>query len=73
MMTITNSDLQSPDAFKRGQYGLFNIRYYPVDNVMVGIEYQYGKRENFRDGFHSYANKIQFSLKFNFSQQFQMP
>jgi len=71
MMTITNSDLQSPDAFKRGQYGLFNIRYYPVDNVMVGIEYQYGKRENFSDGFHSLANKIQFSFKFNFSQKFE--
>ena len=71
MMTITNSNLQSPDAFKRGQYGLVNVRYYPVDNVMMGIEYQYGKRENFSDGFHSYGNKIQFSLKFNFSQNFQ--
>jgi len=71
MMTITNSDLQSPDAFKRGKYGLINVRYYPVDNVMMGIEYQYGKRENFSDGFYSYANKIQFSLKFNFSQKFQ--
>jgi hypothetical protein len=67
MMTISNSDLQSPDAYKQGQYGLFNLRYYPVNNVQIGIEYQYGKRENFSDGFYSTGNKIQCSFKFNFS------
>jgi hypothetical protein len=71
MMTITNSNLQSPDAFRQGHYGLINLRYYPVNNVMMGIEYQYGKRENFSDGFISYGNKIQFSLKFNYSHMFE--
>ena len=70
MMQIKNTDLQSPDAFRMGQYGLFNLRYYPVENVMMGIEYQYGRRDNFNDGFHSIANKIQFSFKFNFSKIF---
>ena len=70
MMNITNTDLQSPDAFRQGQYGLFNLRYYPVNNVTVGIEYQYGKRKNFSDGFQSNASKIQFTFKFNFSQLF---
>ena len=37
MLTIKNSDLQSPDAFRQAQHGLFNLRYYPVDNVQVGI------------------------------------
>jgi hypothetical protein len=69
MITIKNTDLQSPDAFRKGQYGLFNLRYYPVDNIMMGIEYQYGKRNNFSDGFSSNANKIQCSFKFNFSQK----
>jgi hypothetical protein len=66
---IDNSDLQLPEAFRKGQYGLVNLRYYPVDNVMMGIEYQYGKRENFNDGFHSVANKVQLSCKFNFSNK----
>ena len=71
MMDVKNSDLQSPDAFRRGQYGLINLRYYPVNNVQAGIEYQYGKRDNFRDGFYSNGNKIQFSFKINFSQKFE--
>lgn len=72
MITITNSDLQSPNAFRQGQYGLFNLRYYPVENVMMGIEYQYGRRDNFSDGFHSICNKIQFSFKLNFSQKVEL-
>jgi len=67
MLTITNSDLQSDDAFRKGQYGLFNFRYYPVDNVMVGIEYQYGRRDNFSDGFHAAGNKMQFQFDYAFS------
>jgi hypothetical protein len=70
MMQVTNTDLQSPDAFRRGQYGLINLRYYPVENVMMGIEYQYGRRDNFRDGFYSICNKIQFAFKCNFSKIF---
>ena len=64
---ISNADLQSPDAFRKGQYGVINLRYYPVDNMMAGIEYQYGRRDNFNDGFHSAGNKLQFSVRINFS------
>ena len=70
METIKNSDLQSAHAFKKGQYGLFNLRYYPVTNLMAGIEYQYGRRDNFSDGFHSNGNKIQLSFEFLFSKKF---
>jgi hypothetical protein len=69
MIRIQNTNLQSPDAFRKGQYGLFNLRYYPADNIQLGVEYQYGKRNNFSDGFSSNANKIQCSFKFNFSQK----
>jgi len=69
MVNITNADLQSPDAYRRGQYGLVNLRCYPANNVMMGVEYQYGRRDNYRDGFHSTGNKIQFSFKFNFSEK----
>jgi hypothetical protein len=70
MLQIKNSDLQSSNAFRRGQYGLINLRYYPVDKVMLAIEYQYGRRDNFSDGFHSIDNKIQLEFEFNFSRLF---
>lgn len=73
VVNVTNGDLQSPDAYRRGQYGLFNLRYYPVNNLMMGIEYQYGRRDNYHDGFHSNGNKIQFSFKFNFSEKWEAP
>ena len=41
--------------------------HYPAKNVMVGGEYQWGRRENFSDGFSSDGSKIQFSFKYNFS------
>ena len=72
MIDIENSNLQSPDAFSKGQYALINFRYYPVENMTAGIEYQYGRRDNFNDGFYSNANKIQFSFKFNFSHKVEM-
>jgi hypothetical protein len=64
---VDNTNLQRADAFRRGQYGLFNIRYYPVDNIQIGAEYQYGRRDNFDDGSYSNANKLQISFKINFS------
>jgi len=42
-----------------GQYALINLRCYPVEQVMLGIEYPYRRRYNFSDGFFSRAYKIQ--------------
>jgi hypothetical protein len=66
---IDNSDGQAPNAFKDGQYALGNLLYYPAPNVMVGGELQWGRRENFSDGFSNDAFKIQFSFKYNFSHK----
>jgi hypothetical protein len=66
MLDIDNSDGQSADAFKRGHYALANLLYYPVPNVFLGPEIQWGKRENFQDGFTSDDFRIQFSAKYNF-------
>jgi hypothetical protein len=62
-----NTDAQAPDAFRVGHYALGNVLYYPVPNVMLGGELQWGRRENFSDGFQSDGFKIQFSFKYNFS------
>jgi hypothetical protein len=62
-----NTDAQAPGAFRDGHYALGNFLYTPVPNVMVGGELQWGRRENFADGFTSDGVKVQFSFKYNFS------
>jgi hypothetical protein len=62
-----NTNAQAPNAFRVGHYALGNVLYYPVPNVTVGGELQWGRRENFSDGFHSDGFKLQFSFKYNFS------
>ena len=64
-----NREAQSPSAFRDGHYALGNILYYPAQNVMMGAELQWGRRENFSDGFQSDGFKIQFSFKYNFSHK----
>jgi len=64
---IDNSEGQTPDAFRNGHYAVGNILYTPVPNVMFGGELQWGRRENFSDGFKSDGVKIHFAFKYNFS------
>jgi hypothetical protein len=64
---IDNSDGQEPSAFKKGQYALVNLLCTPVKDFMVGGELQWGKRENFSDGFSVDDLRFQFSVKANFS------
>jgi hypothetical protein len=66
MLQIQNVALQTPDSFHRGQYGLVNLLYYPVKNVMLGGEFQWGRRENFTDGFVANDYRTQFSARYNF-------
>jgi len=65
-LQITNSNGQEPSAFKTGQYALANLLYYPVKNVMAGLEFQWGRRENFLDGFSVPDYRLQFSARYNF-------
>ena len=69
-LDIDNSNGQAANAFHRGHYGLGNLLYYPTENVMVGGEFQWGRRENFLDGFKADDFRIQFSFKYNFSKTF---
>jgi len=67
MLRIDNSEGQSADAFHRGDYALVNLLHYPAKNFMVGLEGQYGRRENFRDDWNVDDFRLQFSAKYNFS------
>lgn len=65
-----NVSLMAPSTYKQGQYGLVNIMYYPVSNVMAGVEYNFGRRDNYSDGFHSTTSEIRFGFRYNFSKVF---
>ena len=63
---ISTTDGQAATAFKSGQYALTNLLYYPVKNVMLGPEFQWGYRDN-KTGWHVPDYRIQFSAKYNFN------
>ena len=67
---IDNTEQQTPSSFEAGHYALANVLYMPVPNVTTGVEFQFGKRENFRDGFTADIARIQFSFKYNFAKSF---
>src|SRR5215472_9885863 len=65
-LRIDNTPLQSPTDFRRGQYGLFNLEHHPTKNVMYGAEFQWGRRNNFSDGFQVDDYRLQFGFRYNF-------
>ena len=69
-LDIDNTEGQSDNAFKSGQYALLNLLYYPATNMMVGGEVQWGRRDNAFDGFHATDLRFQFSARFNYSLKF---
>jgi hypothetical protein len=69
-LDIDNTEGQNDDAFKKGQYALFNLLYYPTTNTMVGAEIQWGQRDNAFDGFSSSDFRLQFSARANYSLKF---
>lgn len=60
-------DGQLESDFAKGFYGLANLLWHPVPNVMVGAELQWAERENFQNGYTSDDFRIQFSAKYSFS------
>jgi hypothetical protein len=66
-LDIDTSSGQLPNDFKTGQYAVGNLLYLPVSNVMMGGEFQWGRRDNNTDGFSSHDYRVQFSFKYNFS------
>ena len=67
---MTNATLQPANSFRRGMYGLANLLYYPVDDVMMGGEFIWGRRDNFTDRWVYNDYRVQFSFRYNFSFKF---
>ena len=70
MIDIDNTAQQTPSAFQTGHYALANLLYTPVANVTTAVEFQWGRRENFSDGFTSDIARVQFTFKYNFAKSF---
>jgi hypothetical protein len=64
---MDNTNGQAADAYHKGRYALTNLQYHPSPKLMFGAELQYGKRENFKDGWDYDAVKVQFSARYNWS------
>jgi len=67
MINIDNSDGQAGNAFHRGHYALANLLVYPVNNLMVGAELQYGRRSNFFNDYDANDFRLQVSARYNYS------
>jgi hypothetical protein len=67
---IENTDAALPSAYRMGQYASVNLVSTPFSNALAAIEFQWGRRSNFTDNFHSDIFKIQLAFKYNFSEIF---
>lgn len=67
---VTNSNGQEDNAFRQGHYAAANLLWHPSSNMMMGAELQYGRRENYADGFASNLVKLQCSFKYKFGHIF---
>lgn len=70
MVNITNSDAQLPSDFHRGYYSVANLLYHPLPQVMMGGEFQFGRRVDLGNGFSSNDYRLQFSFKYDWSKAF---
>jgi len=64
---ISNSNAQTPVAFKVGQYATVNLLCTPAQNVLMGAEFQWAQRQNFSDGWIANDYRFVFSFKYSFS------
>ncbi|MFL0671364.1 MAG: DcaP family trimeric outer membrane transporter [Erythrobacter sp.] len=63
---IFNTDFQTPAAMRLGQYAMANLRWMPTPQIMTGVEYLWGRREDL-SGDSGVNNRIQFSLRYAFN------
>jgi hypothetical protein len=73
LIDIVNSNAQLASDFHKGDYAIANLLYHPIPKVMMGGEFQFGRRENFRDGFNYNDYRVQFSFKYDWDKSFKSP
>jgi hypothetical protein len=68
-VSIDNSNGQLSEDFRNGHYGTINLLSQPLPNVLIGGEAQWGRRENFGNGFSVDDFRVQFAFKYSFSRK----
>ena len=66
-LVVTNSDGQAANAFHSGSYAAVNVVYNPMANVYAALEYTWGQRKNFSDGWSYNDNRVALSFKYAYS------
>jgi hypothetical protein len=70
LVNIQNPDGDRALAFHQGHYAVGNLLFYPVKQVMIGTEFQFGRRVNFADGFNTNDYRLQFSVRYDWAKAF---
>jgi hypothetical protein len=70
MVNIQNANGDLPSAYHQGHYAVGNLLFYPVKQVMMGTEFQFGRRVNFNDGFNTNDYRLQFSVRYDWAKAF---
>jgi hypothetical protein len=65
---VDNTNFQEPSAFHQGQYALANVLWTPADQVLTGVELQWGSRTD-NDGNKGHDLRVQYSFKWSFSSK----
>ena len=73
LVDIQNSNAQKPADFHQGDYAIANLLYHPIPRVMMGSEFQFGRRVNFSNGYNFNDYRVQFSFKFDWDKSFKSP
>jgi len=73
MVDIRNSNAQLPSDYHQGHYAIANLLYHPTKKIMIGGEFQFGRRVNFSDGFNTNDYRMQFSFKYDWDKSFKSP
>ena len=55
-----------PGTFKKGQYASLNLLYYPVNNIMTGVEALWGELEDVTGNTND-DTRVQFSVRYSFN------
>ena len=66
---VDNTNWQTPETYKKGQYTSVNLLYYPVPNVLIGGEVLWGDLE-LKDGSTQDDTRVQFSVKYSWGKTF---
>jgi hypothetical protein len=64
--SVDNTNFQTPDTFRKGQYASTNFLWTPLPRILTGAEFLWGQRTD-RDGTTGQDYRVQLSFKFSFS------